>query len=109
MLGPWVEFEVPTFKVNEISSADSLGFPGDYFVNKSQGAVSLFESGVQQLHCLIMALPFRFSSFRGIQHFKKVRLTVIPTVSGNVFEKNKIAGFFLSVVSVFPSTFPHSR
>lgn len=36
MLNPWVEFEVPTFKVNEIrsseiSSAGPLGFPGDFF------------------------------------------------------------------------------
>lgn len=68
MLGPSVEFELPTFTVNGISSAGPLGFPGDCFASESQGAVSLFESGVQQLHCLIMALPFRFSSFRGIQH-----------------------------------------
>lgn len=47
MLGPQLEFDIPTFKVNEICSAGLLGFSGDYFASESQGTVSLFESRVQ--------------------------------------------------------------
>lgn len=107
MLSPWVEFDVPTFKVSEISPAGPLGFPGDYFASERQGRVSLFKFGVQWQCCLIMALSFRFTSFRGT-FSKQIRLTVIPTVSGNVLENNKIARFFLSVTLDFPSTFSHS-
>lgn len=87
-----------------------LVFLGIFFFTWKPGysfPIWIWGSAAALLHygtSMYIQLIYRNSTF-----FKQIRLTIIATVSVNVLEKNKIAGFFLSVISVLSSTFPHSQ